>query len=125
MKLHLAANQALTLEVAAQVASPAAWPVAWPGRQDVVWELSPPPVPSRDQRQPTVSLEKDQIVEIHKIFTCIFTGYSPVTGAGSCAYQHYHIVIQNSTFVTNEENNGKRVILGVLVSKPSHSSVTL
>lgn len=69
LKLHLAANQALTLEVAAQVASPAAWPVAWPGRQDVVWELSPPPVPSRDQEQPTVSLEKDQIVEIHKIFT--------------------------------------------------------
>lgn len=49
----------------------------------------------------------------------IFTGYSPVTGAGSCAYQHYHIVIQNNTFGTNEENNGKRVILGVLVSKPS------
>ena len=72
LKLHLAVNQALTLEVAAQVASPAAWPVAWPGRQDVVWELSPPPVPTRDQRQPTVSLEKDQIVETHKIFT----GYS-------------------------------------------------
>ena len=93
MKVHLAANQAPTLQVAAQVASPAAWPAAWAGRQDVVWELSPPLVPPRDQRQPMVSSEKDQIVEIQEIPG--FTRYSPaVTGAGSCAFINNNIAIR-------------------------------